>query len=65
MHPQFNELRLTGNLPSPSAAGLKILTLTSKEDFAYDELIKTMLADPALSGRIIKIAKRSKRTGRL
>ncbi len=63
MHPQFNELRLTGNLPSPSAAGLKILTLTSKEDFAYDELIKTMLADPALSGRIIKIANSANRDG--
>ena len=32
MHRQFNELRLTGSLPSPSAAGLRILelNLTSK-----------------------------------
>ncbi len=63
MHPQFNELRLTGSLPSPSAAGMRILTLTSKDDFAYDELIKTVLADPALSGRIIKIANSAYRDG--
>ncbi len=63
MHRQFNELRLTGSLPSPSAAGLRILELTATEDFAYDELIKTILADPALSGRIIKIANSANRDG--
>lgn len=63
MHRQFNELRLTGSLPSPSAAGLRILELTSTDDFAYDELVKTILADPALSGRIIKIANSTNREG--
>jgi len=65
MNRQFNELRLTGSLPSPSAAGLRILELTSTDNFAYDELIKTILADPALSGRVIKIANAANRDGLL
>ncbi|MEM1452710.1 MAG: diguanylate cyclase [Planctomycetota bacterium] len=63
MHKKFDELRLTGSLPSPSAAGLRILELTKDEDFEYEELVRTILADPALSGRIIKIANAARRDG--
>ena len=63
MHKKFDELRLTGSLPSPSAAGLRILELTKDEDFEYEELVRTVLADPALSGRIIKIANAARRDG--
>lgn len=56
MHAKFDELRLTGSLPSPSSAGLRILELTKDENYDPDELVKTILADPALSGRLIKIA---------
>ncbi|MEM6674656.1 MAG: diguanylate cyclase [Planctomycetota bacterium] len=63
MHRKFDELRLTGSLPSPSAAGLRILELTKDEEFEYEELVRTILADPALSGRIIKIANAARRDG--
>ena len=56
MNVKFDELRLTGSLPSPSTAGLRILELTREDDYDHEELVRTILADPALSGRIIKIA---------
>lgn len=47
---------MTGNLPSPSGVGLGILQLTQGDDYAIEELAKLISADPALSGRIIKLA---------
>lgn len=56
MKKTFDELKLTGNLPSPAGVGMKILTLTQKEDFSADDIAKTIQTDPALTGRIIKMA---------
>ncbi|QDU69584.1 diguanylate cyclase [Engelhardtia mirabilis] len=53
---EFEELKATGQLPSPSGVGMRILTLTQEEDCSIDELIETMQADPALTGRIVKLA---------
>ncbi len=53
---KFDELRLTGKLPSPSPVGLRVLALTQDEDFSHEELTRTIMADPALSGRLIKLA---------
>ncbi len=60
---KFDELRLTGSLPSPSAIGLRILELTKAEDHDQELLVRTIQADPALSGRIIKIANAADRDG--
>ena len=56
MDKKFDELKLTGRLPSPSAVGLRILKLTQEEDYSQEELCQTIQADPALAGRIIKLA---------
>ena len=53
---KFEELRMTGKLPSPSGVGLGILQLTQDEDFTLSELALAISADPALSGRILKLA---------
>ncbi len=47
---------MTGNLPSPSGVGLGILQLTTTDDFTLADLAQTISADPALSGRILKLA---------
>jgi two-component system, cell cycle response regulator len=60
---KFDELRLTGDLPSPSAVGLRILSLTQGDDFDQDEITKTLMVDPALSGRIIKLATSADKAG--
>jgi two-component system, cell cycle response regulator len=56
MNPTFDELKLTGNLPSPSGVGLQILQLTQNEDFSAEELAQTIQSDPALTGRLIKMS---------
>jgi diguanylate cyclase (GGDEF)-like protein len=52
----FEELKLSGNLPSPSGVGMKILTLTQGEDYSTKEIAETIQADPALTGRLLKLA---------
>ncbi|MEM7515382.1 MAG: HDOD domain-containing protein, partial [Planctomycetota bacterium] len=52
----FEELKLTGNLPSPSGVGLAVLRITQSESPSLAELVQVIRADPALSGRLIKQA---------
>ena len=52
----FEELKNTGKLPSPSGVGLRILVLTRSEDCSLDEIARTLQSDPALTGRILKLA---------
>lgn len=52
----FEELRLSGDLPSPSGIGMKILKLTQGEDFSTEEIGQTIMADSALTGRLLKLA---------
>ena len=40
----FEELKLTGQLPSPPGVGMKILKLTQGEDFSADEIGRTIEA---------------------
>ena len=52
----FEELKHTGHLPSPSGVGMRILVLTQDEDCDLEEIARAIQADPALTGRIIKLA---------
>jgi diguanylate cyclase (GGDEF)-like protein len=56
IHKVFEELKLSGNLPSPSGVGLAILRQTTGDDFSLEELTSSIQADPALTGRILKLA---------
>ena len=56
MSDSFHELRLTGALPSPSVAGVRILELTRSGSGDARALESIVLADPALSGQLIKAA---------
>jgi len=60
---KFDELRLTGSLPSPSFVGLRVLKITESEDYLLETLTQAIMADPALSGRIIKLANAVDRDG--
>lgn len=53
---QFEELKSSGKLPTPSGVGLRILMLTRSEECSLDEISRTLQADPALTGRILKLA---------
>ncbi len=63
MKTQFDEMKLTGNLPSPSGVGIAILRLTQTDEFSADELAKTIQSDPALTGRIVKMANSAQASG--
>lgn len=52
----FEELRASGNLPSPKGVALAVMDLFRQENLSLTELAHTILADPALAGRIIKMA---------
>ena len=52
----FEELKSTGKLPTPSGVGLRILVLTRSENCSLDDLVQTLQADPALTGRILKLS---------
>lgn len=56
MQTQFEELKLAGNLPSPSGVGMAILRLTQNDDYTAEQLAHTIQSDPALTGRIVKMA---------
>jgi diguanylate cyclase (GGDEF)-like protein len=53
---RFDELKATDRLPSPTGVALAILKLTQKEGTKVQEIAKVLQADPALTGRILKIA---------
>lgn len=63
LHHRFEELKLSGNLPSPSGVGLSILRLTQREDASIEELVWSLQADPALTGRVLKLANQTRDPG--
>lgn len=52
----FEELKLSGNLPTPAGVGMRILQLTRKDDFSAVEMGDAIRTDPSLTGRILKLA---------
>jgi two-component system cell cycle response regulator len=53
---KFEELKAKDHLPSPKGLALKIIQLTLKEDVTTHEIAHAIKTDPALSGRLIKMA---------
>lgn len=52
----FDELNAAIKLPSPKAAALQVMALCRHDSVAMPELAAAIQTDPALAGRIIKIA---------
>jgi two-component system cell cycle response regulator len=52
----FAELKAAGMLPSPKGVALRVMHLCQEETVSLPELASAIQTDPALSGRIIKIA---------
>ncbi|MDD5247896.1 MAG: diguanylate cyclase [Rhodocyclaceae bacterium] len=53
---QFEQLKATGDLPSPKGAALAIIRLTQRDDTSLADLAHAVKADPAFVGRLIKAA---------
>ena len=50
------QLRISGQLPSPKGVALAIMELCRREDVALDEVARVVQTDPALSGRLLRQA---------
>jgi diguanylate cyclase (GGDEF)-like protein len=53
---KFNELKSSGNLPSPKGSALKIIELCQRSSASLPEIIHAIQTDPALTGRVVKLA---------
>lgn len=61
---KFEELRLTGKLPSPTGVGLRILQITQRDDVSLEEVASVLQTDPTLTGRLLKLANSGANGGR-
>jgi diguanylate cyclase (GGDEF)-like protein len=53
---QTEQLKLSGQLPSPRGVALAVLELSRRENATLGEIARVVQTDPALSGRLIKLA---------
>jgi two-component system cell cycle response regulator len=53
---KFEQLKATGDLPSPKGAALAIIRLTQRDDTSMADLAHAVKSDPAFVGRLIKAA---------
>lgn len=53
---RFDELKATGQLPSPTGVALAILRLTQNDKTTIAEITRVLQSDPSLSGRVLKYA---------
>ena len=53
---QLEQLKLSGQLPTPRGVALSILTVSQRENATLGEIARVVQTDPALSGRLIKLA---------
>ncbi len=61
---RFDELKDSGNLPSPTGVAMSVLRLTAQESTTIEELAAVLQTDPALSGKLLKFANSALATGR-
>jgi two-component system, cell cycle response regulator len=52
----FNELKISGNLPSPKGSVLKVMQLSEHNNVPLPELIAVLNTDPVMIGRLLKVA---------
>ena len=61
---KFEQLKASGDLPSPKGVALAIIHLTHQNDVATKDLARLVQTDPAFVGRLIKAANGANGTGR-
>ena len=60
---EFDELRNSGDLPSPTGVGMKILEITRTDEFSAEDMGSAIMSDPSLTGRILELANSAERAG--
>lgn len=60
---EFEELKNSGELPSPTGVGMKILELTRTDDYSAEDMADAIMSDPSLTGRILRLANSADKAG--
>ncbi|MCC6245078.1 MAG: diguanylate cyclase [Aeromicrobium sp.] len=53
---QLDQLNLAGQLPSPKGVALAIMNLCGRDETTIDDIARLVSTDPALSGRLLRLA---------
>ena len=61
---RYEELKAGGLLPSPKGVALAVMQLAQNENTTISDMARTIKADPALSGRMVKAANTAQFRGR-
>jgi HD-like signal output (HDOD) protein len=61
---QAEQIKLSGQLPSPRGVALAVLEISRRENATLGEIARVVQTDPALSGRLIKLANTASRIAR-
>jgi two-component system cell cycle response regulator len=61
---KIEELRLSGQLPSPKGVALAVMEICRRDDATLDEVAKVVQGDPALSSRLLRLANAAAGGGR-
>ncbi|MFT5050152.1 MAG: two-component system cell cycle response regulator [Chlamydiales bacterium] len=52
----FEEIKLSGDMPSPAGVGMRILQIMRTDDYETDEIGQAIMTDPSLTGQILRVA---------
>lgn len=61
---KLEQLRITGQLPSPKGVALAIMEISRREDASLDEITRIVQTDPALASRLLRLANSVSNGGR-
>lgn len=61
---KFEQLKATGDLPSPRGVALHIIRLTQQDNVSFAEMARVIKADPAFVGRLMKTSNGVNAVGR-
>ncbi|MBL8859336.1 MAG: diguanylate cyclase [Planctomycetes bacterium] len=59
----FEELKVSGNLPSPPGVVMRILKLSQSDSHSADEISAAIMTDSVLTGRLLKLANSASAAG--
>jgi two-component system cell cycle response regulator len=64
MMTRIEQIRLNGQLPSPKGVALAIMEISRREDVSTHEIARVVQTDPALAGRLLRLANSAAQGGR-
>jgi len=60
---RIEQLRRSGQLPSPKGVALAVMDICSRDDATIDAIARVVQTDPALSGRLLRLANAASMAG--